>query len=125
MEVFRSYWRSSWIWLFPADPMHQFEIKRLLDINIAGFDISFIKFGFIYAYCSNYYIYNNYFCSKKFNIPSRMQSIVELSYEFVADMVQGKCWFSRKELFPLYFYFIYVRTLFEYARNDTIWFYCY
>ena len=26
---------------FPADPMHQFEIKRLLDINIAGFDISF------------------------------------------------------------------------------------
>ena len=21
---------------FPADPMHQFEIKRLLDINIAG-----------------------------------------------------------------------------------------
>mgnify|MGYP003320015362 CR=1 FL=1 len=26
---------------FPADPMHQFEIKRLLDINIAGYDISF------------------------------------------------------------------------------------
>ena len=26
---------------FPADPMHQFEIKRLLDITIAGFDISF------------------------------------------------------------------------------------
>ena len=25
---------------FPADPMHQFEIKRLLDINIAGLDIS-------------------------------------------------------------------------------------
>ena len=26
---------------FPADPMHQFEIKRLIDINIAGLDISF------------------------------------------------------------------------------------
>ena len=26
---------------FPADPMHQFEIKRLIDINIAGLDVSF------------------------------------------------------------------------------------
>ena len=26
---------------FPADPMHQFEIKRLIDIDIGGLDISF------------------------------------------------------------------------------------
>ena len=26
---------------FPADPMHQFEIARYVDINIGGFDLSF------------------------------------------------------------------------------------
>ena len=58
-------------------------------------------------------------------IPSRMQSIVELSYEFVADMVRQNVGSQGKKLFSLYFYFIYVRTFYEYAGNDTIWFYCY
>ena len=89
---------------FPVDPMHQFEIKRLLDINIAGFDISFTNSAlfmliavFIISFTTIISIRNNSI------LPSRMQSIVELSYEFVDDMVRQNVGYQGKNYFPLLF----------------------
>ena len=69
---------------FPADPMHQFEIKRLLDINIAGFDISFTNSA-LFMLIAVFIISFTTIISVRKNsiIPSRMQSIVELSLSLI------------------------------------------
>ena len=89
---------------FPADPMHQFEIKRLLDINIAGFDISFTNSA-LFMLIAVFIISFTTIISVRKNsiIPSRMQSIVELSYEFVADMVRQNVGSQGKNYFPFIF----------------------
>ena len=89
---------------FPADPMHQFEINRLLDINIAGFDISFTNSA-LFMLIAVFIISFTTIISVRKNsiIPSRMQSIVELSYEFVADMVRQNVGSQGKNYFPFIF----------------------
>ena len=89
---------------FPADPMHQFEIKRLLDINIAGFDLSFTNSALFMMIAVFIISFTTIISIRKNSIiPSRMQSIVELSYEFVADMVRQNVGSQGKNYFPFIF----------------------
>ena len=89
---------------FPADPMHQFEIKRLLDINIAGFDISFTNSALFMLIAVFIISFTTIISIRKNSIiPSRMQSIIELSYEFVADMVRQNVGSQGKSYFPFIF----------------------
>ena len=89
---------------FPADPMHQFEIKRLLDINIAGYDISFTNSALFMLIAVFLISFTTIFSVRKNSIiPSRMQSIVEMSYEFVADMVRQNVGSQGKNYFPFIF----------------------
>ena len=89
---------------FPADPMHQFEIKRLLDINIAGYDISFTNSALFMLIAVFLISFTTIFSVRKNSIiPSRMQSIVEMSYEFVADMVRQNIGSQGKNYFPFIF----------------------
>ena len=89
---------------FPADPMHQFEIKRLLDINFAGYDISFTNSALFMLIAVFLISFTTIFSVRKNSIiPSRMQSIVEISYEFVADMVRQNVGSQGKNYFPFIF----------------------
>ena len=89
---------------FPADPMHQFEIKRLIDINIGGLDISFTNSALFMVLAVTIISFMTIFSVRKNAIiPSRMQSIVEMSYEFVADMVRQNVGSQGKNYFPFIF----------------------
>ena len=88
---------------FPADPMHQFEIKRLIDINIGSLDISFTNSALFMVIAVTIISCMTIFSVRKNAIiPSRMQSIVEMSYEFVANMVRQMLGLKARTIFPLF-----------------------
>ena len=89
---------------FPADPMHQFEIARYVNINIGGFDLSFTNSSlFMVIAVTLISFFSIFFVRKQALVPSRMQSLVELSYEFVSNMVRQNVGQEGKKYFPFIF----------------------
>jgi F-type H+-transporting ATPase subunit a len=86
------------------DPIHQFQISKLIPIEIGGFDFSFtnssafmvatvaVAGGFLYLTTSSRGL-----------IPSRLQSVSEMSYEFVANMLRESAGTHGMKFFPLVF----------------------
>jgi F-type H+-transporting ATPase subunit a len=86
------------------DPIHQFQISKLVPIEIGGLDFSFtnasafmvatavVACGFLYLTTSSRGL-----------VPSRMQSISEMSYEFVASMLRDAAGTQGMRFFPLVF----------------------
>ena len=89
---------------FPADPMHQFEIYRYFELNIGGLDISFTNSAlFMVISVILISFFSIFFVRKQALVPSRMQSLVELSYEFVSNMVRQNVGQEGKKYFPFIF----------------------
>ena len=89
---------------FPADPMHQFEIARYFELNIGGLDISFTNSAlFMVISVILISFFSIFFVRKQALVPSRMQSLVELSYEFVSNMVRQNVGSQGKNYFPFIF----------------------
>ena len=86
------------------DPMHQFEIVRFKEFNLFGLDVSFTNsslFMFIaIVLVSTLMLYGS---RKKAMVPGRLQSITELSYEFVANMVRDNAGSDGLKYFPFIF----------------------
>ena len=84
------------------DPMHQFEIKRLINLKFGGLDASFTNASLmmvaIVAVVALVLLTGN----KKI-IPGRLQSIGELAYEFVANMMRDILGDSGRAFFPFVF----------------------
>lgn len=86
------------------DPIHQFHITKLIPIEVGGFDFSFtnsslfmvatvaIAGGFLYLTTASRGL-----------VPSRMQSVSEMSYEFVANMLRESAGTGGMRFFPLVF----------------------
>ncbi len=86
------------------DPIHQFQISKLIPIEIGGYDLSFtnasafmvatvaIAGGFLYLTTSSRGL-----------VPSRLQSVSEMSYEFVANMLREAAGTHGMKFFPLVF----------------------
>lgn len=86
------------------DPIHQFQISKLFPLEVAGYDISFTNSslfmvatvvaatGFLVAASSSSSL-----------VPSRAQSVAEMSYEFVANMLRDAAGTSGMKFFPLVF----------------------
>ena len=87
-----------------AGPIEQFEIKKLMDINAAGFDISFTNASayMVLAVVLVIALFG-YAASKGDVIPSRIQSIGEVGYGFVANMVRGAAGEEGLKFFPFVF----------------------
>ena len=98
------------------DPIHQFQISKLIPIEIGGLDFSFTNSsafmvatvvaagGFLFLTTSNRGL-----------IPGRLQSISEMSYEFVASMLRDAAGTQGMRFFPLVFslfMFVLVANLF-------------
>lgn len=88
-----------------ADPIHQFEIKKLFTIgNIGGHEIAFtnsalfmvISVGLISALVIGS-------TSGRGLVPGRLQSVAELSYEFVANTIRSTAGTEGMKFFPLVF----------------------
>ena len=85
-------------------PLEQFEIHPILPINIGGLDVSFtnsalwmaIAAGLVYALVM-------YGARHRSMVPGRLQSLVELSYEFIADMVGSTVGKEGVKYFPFFF----------------------
>lgn len=88
-----------------ADPMHQFEVKKLIEIGpIGGLDLSFTNASFYMLLgCVLIIAFFGMAASRGKLVPSRMQSIAEIGYGFVADMVRGAAGEEGLKFFPFVF----------------------
>jgi F-type H+-transporting ATPase subunit a len=87
------------------DPIHQFEIKNFFPvINIGGYEISFTNsalYMFIIVGLVSLLLIG--FTARRAVVPGRLQSIAEMSYEFVANTVRSSAGNEGMKFFPFVF----------------------
>ena len=87
-----------------ANPMDQFEIKKIFDMpEILGKDISFTNASLWMVLAAVGVILFFGLTAKGKLIPGRMQSLGEMSYEFIADMVKDTTGPEAMKFFPYVF----------------------
>lgn len=96
------------------DPIHQFEVSRFLEFGIPGWDMSFTNAsGYMVLAVALIIGFFSYVASRNSMVPSRLQSIGEMGYEFVADMIRGIAGEEGLKFFP----FIFTLFFFIFAAN--------
>ena len=96
------------------DPIKQFEIHRLADIRIGHFDLSFTNSSLMMILSLVVVSVFFYMATAKQDlIPGRLQSIAEIMYEFIADMIRSTSGTEGLRFFP----FIFTLFLFILAAN--------
>ncbi len=100
----------------PTDPIHQFQITRIVPIQIGDWDFSFTNsalFMVLTVAVTTAFLY--YTTRGRGLVPSRGQSITELSYEFTANMLRDAAGTAGMKFFPFVFsifMFVLVANLF-------------
>jgi F-type H+-transporting ATPase subunit a len=93
-------------------PTHQFLIFKIIPIDIGGIDFSFTNaslFMVASAVISAGFLY--FATAPRSVIPSRAQSVAEMSYEFIASMLKEGAGTKGMKFFPLVFsLFMFVLT---------------
>jgi len=95
------------------DPMSQFEIKRFVPLEIFGVDVSFTNSAMLMltavALTALLLVYG---MRERALVPNRLQSVAEISYEFVANMVRENAGREGMQYFPFIFsLFIFILFL--------------
>ena len=86
------------------DPIHQFHISRWIPIEIGGLDFSFTNASaFMVATVAGAGAFLFLTTSSRGLVPSRLQSISEMSYEFVASMLRDAAGSQGMKFFPFVF----------------------
>lgn len=86
-----------------ADPIHQFEITKLFTIgHIGGHEIAFTNSS-AYMFASVAVISLLMIGTGRQLVPGRMQSVAEISYEFVASTIRSTAGSEGMKFFPLIF----------------------
>src|SRR5467141_4024200 len=86
-----------------ADPIHQFQIIKLFTIgHIGGQEIAFTNSS-AYMFLSVAGISLLMICTGRQLIPGRLQSVAEISYEFVATTIRSTAGAEGMKFFPLIF----------------------
>jgi len=92
------------------NPMEQFEIKRLLTFKIAGIDASYTNSALwmtaVAVVATIVFVIG---MRQRALVPGRLQSVAEMGYEFIADMVHDNVGEAGKKYFP------FVLTLFVFV----------
>lgn len=86
------------------DPLHQFQINPIVQIIIAGYDVSFtnssmwmvIAVGLAYALLV-------YGMKRRALVPGRLQSLAEMLYEFIANLLRDNAGHDARPYFPFVF----------------------
>jgi F-type H+-transporting ATPase subunit a len=94
-------------------PMEQFEIRKIVDLDLFGHDISFTNSSLMMvvalALISGFMIFA---MSGRSLVPSRIQSMAEIVYEYVAGMVKENLGEDGMKFFPWVFsIFIFILVL--------------
>jgi F-type H+-transporting ATPase subunit a len=86
-----------------ADPIHQFQINKLFTIgHIGGQEIAFTNSS-AYMFLAVAVISLLMLGTGRQLVPGRMQSVAEISYEFVANMLRSSAGSEGMKFFPLVF----------------------
>ena len=87
------------------NPMHQFEVYKIgPEINIGGVNLSFTNASLFMIISSVLILSLLFFGTKKKSlIPSKIQLITEMSYTFIAKMINDTAGSSAKSFFPFVF----------------------
>jgi len=98
-----------------ADPLAQFEIKPLIQLpQLAGYDVSFTNASlWMVIAMALVFFFFSYGMRKKSLVPSRWQSLAEMTYEFVAKMLHDNVGKEGRR----YFGFIFTLFTFILACN--------
>ena len=98
------------------DPIHQFQITKILPLEVLGQDISFTNSSLFMVLTlvvsTGFLVFTT---SGRGLIPGRLQSISEMAYEFVANLLRDSAGSEGMKFFPLVFslfVFILVSNLF-------------
>lgn len=87
-----------------ASPVEQFEIKTILPITIGNFDTSFTNSSLFMAIAVGGIIWFLHASMQRHAlIPTRFQSMGELAYEFVANIVRSNVGHGGEKYFPFIF----------------------
>ena len=71
-----------------ASPLAQFEINKLIQLNVGDFDVSFTNSSLAMVLSVVFILTILFFGLKNLKIvPGKIQSLVELSYEFISNMI--------------------------------------
>ena len=85
-------------------PLEQFTIERLVPLHIGRLDISFTNSSLLMAITVMLITVLTVLSTRKAAlVPGRWQSVAEMSYEFVADMVDTNAGHGAREFFPFIF----------------------
>lgn len=89
---------------FAHSPMAQFEIHRFIPMEAGGIDVSFTNSSlFMVIALSAITLFLSLSMRRGALVPSRWQSVAELSYEFVANMMRDTVGTSGQKFFPFVF----------------------
>lgn len=86
------------------DPIHQFEIQRIVPLKLFGYDVSFTNsalFMLVAVVLSAGMLI--YAMRDGSLVPRRLQSTAEIGYEFIANMVRDAAGEQGMKFFPLIF----------------------
>ncbi|MCP8897203.1 F0F1 ATP synthase subunit A [Shinella daejeonensis] len=94
------------------DPTHQFLVNKIVPIEIGGIDFSFTNASlFMVATVAAAAGFLYFTTSRRGLVPGRMQSVSEMSYEFIASMLREGAGTQGMRFFPLVFsLFMFVLT---------------
>ena len=87
-----------------VDPIHQFQIHPIIPIHIGGFDVSFTNsslFMVATIVVASAFLYLS--TASRGLIPGRLQSVSEMAYEFVGNMLRDAAGKQGMQFFPLVF----------------------
>ena len=86
------------------DPLHQFQINPIMQLVIAGYDVSFSNSA-LFMVIASLLVYGLLVHGMKARalVPGRLQSLAEMFYEFVAGMVRENAGADAKPYFPFVF----------------------
>jgi F-type H+-transporting ATPase subunit a len=87
-----------------VDPIHQFHLKELVHIDFGGVNLSFTNsalFMIVAALLAGSFLYLS--TGSRAVVPGRLQSVSEMAYEFVANMLRDGAGASGMKFFPLVF----------------------
>jgi F-type H+-transporting ATPase subunit a len=86
------------------DPIHQFDLHRILHINVGGWDLSFTNSA-LFMLLAVLLTTAFFFIATQARalVPGRLQSLAEVTHEFIAGIVEESMGKGGKKFFPLVF----------------------
>lgn len=87
-----------------ANPLEQFTVKTIVPIKFEAFDASLTNAGmFMILTVAAVTLFLSYGMKGRSVVPGRMQSLAELSYEFIAGMLKDNVGNEGRKFFPFIF----------------------